>query len=108
MKSYTELEALEPEAYLNPDNFKTGWDNNNPARQKQQYDKGLEVGAESEVVFISCNGTWGARGKDNSHTTSYEGIGYHSNTDALLRGFLDSGCKIVVYRYNKRGPTVIK
>lgn len=41
--------------------------------------------------------------KDGSITSSYETIGYHGHTAALLQGFLDSGVPIRVYRYSELG-----
>lgn len=107
--TYKEIEALSPEAYLNPENFTTAMDYA-PGREyaAKQYAKGLEIGRASLSVHISCNGVWGATGKDGSSVSSYEGIGYHSATKDLLRGFLDSGCAIDVYRYGVKGATRIK
>lgn len=98
---YTELNALAPEEFLNWEQFTTPFDNaNNHAYRKDQYQKGLEIGARSLYVSISCGSTWGASGKDGSSTSSYCGIGYHAGTADLLRGFLDSGVPIKVYRYD--------
>lgn len=106
--TYEELEALEPEAYLNPGNFLTPWDALDSSYSRQQYEKGMRIGQEASTVYIAINGTWSARMKDGSHISSYEGIGYHSGTSALLKGFLDSGCRVSVYRRHLKGETVIK
>jgi hypothetical protein len=92
---------LPAEAYKDPNNFPTGYDTADGATKK--YAEGLEIGRRSSEVYISVTGAWGAEGKDGSRTTSYEVIGYHANTAALLRGFIDSGVKIVVYRWNPDG-----
>lgn len=94
MPSYTILETLSVSAFLNPDNFASSFDNQ--ARSDEQYQKGLEVGKNYEVITISFKGVWGAQTPGT--LTSYEGIGYHANTAALLRGFLDSGKPVLVYR----------
>ena len=60
----------------------------------EQYAKGLQIGAEFDTVTISIYGTWGARSALKM-ITSYETLGYHSNTHMLLKGFIDSGVKIV-------------
>lgn len=110
--SYKYLNALSPEAFLNPDNFETPYDSLecNQARRIEQYKEGLKIASESISVGISACGTWFACGKDGSMTTSYCGIGYHANTSSLLRGFLDSGCKVIVYRWvgTEIKETVIK
>lgn len=106
---YSELTALPPEAYLNWREF--GGQGGSAEYADKQYEKGLKVGRDNDYIFISANGTWGAmrdRPRDHSMITSYEGIGYHGCTDALLHGFLDSGAPIVVYRYDDLKGTWIK
>jgi hypothetical protein len=100
MISYSILNAMEPGAFLNPVNFGMAIVELEPAGYaKEQYEKGLKIGAESLSVSIACNSTWGARGKNGGVTSSYEGIGYHAATGWLLKGFIDSGVPIVVYRF---------
>jgi hypothetical protein len=111
-QTYAHLQALPPGAYLVPENFRTLWDDRNPARAAEQYNKGLKIGREAIAfgghVSIACNGTWGAAAAGS--ISSYEGIGYHGETAALLRGFIDSGCTIVVYRHSTGydQPTTIR
>lgn len=109
---YSQIEKLPAESYLNPELFRTEWDtlpaNTGKGYSDQQYQTGLLVGRESEYVTISARGTWGAVGKRGSVTTSYEGIGYHACTADLLRGFLDSGVSIIVYRYTNLEGVKIK
>jgi len=110
MRPYSELNALAPTEFLNWEQFGTAFDamESNVARQDDKYQKGLEVGQRSTYVFISGNGTWGARGRDGSQTTSYEGIGYHAGTAHFWRGVLDSGVPICIYRsvpYNSGKPS---
>ena len=102
-KDYTELRALPPEAYLDWQAFATPNDGLPAAGYaEKQYATGLEYGkralANDGYIFISCNGTWGIK-TCLSTTTTFEGIGYHSCTADLWRGVLDSGCKIIVYRW---------
>lgn len=105
MISYSILNSLPAEAFLLASNFGQPTPEVEPTGYaKEQYEKGLRIGQESLYVSIACNSTWGARGKDGSSTSSYEGIGYHAGTGWLLKGFLDSGCPIVVYRMLEGQP----
>jgi hypothetical protein len=106
---YKELNDLKPEAFLVWEAFDTAFDGpyGGGERGTEQYQKGLEIGHKSRYVFICCNSTWGARGKDGSQTSSYEGIGYHSCTKWLLRGFLDSGCPVKVYRSGPNATWIV-
>jgi hypothetical protein len=93
-------ETCPADAFLNPDNFRTGWDR--PGYAEEQYATGLRIGRENERIHISVTGVWGAS-RPGSSLSSYETIGGHANTADLLRGFLDSGCPIVVYRWKTDG-----
>lgn len=109
--TYKELSALPPEAYLDPENFRTENDHLPPSKYaKEQHEKGLLTGLRSRQISIAINSVWGAIGLDGSSTSSYEGIGYHSRTAELLQGFLDSGCRIVVHRSTAIGvvSTVVR
>ena len=97
-KNYVVLQKLPAKAYLAWHNFTTPFDDNDDYASGQ-YAKGLQIGRDSRRVGISANGTWFAVGKDNTVTSSHEGIGYHRSTANLLKGFLDSGCEFIVYRY---------
>jgi hypothetical protein len=68
------------------------------AYQSKQYQHGLDIGRNASSVHIAVNSTWSARMKDGASLSSYEGIGYHACTADLLRGFIDSGVRIVVHR----------
>ena len=94
--NYSELNKLSAIAFLHPHLFKTGLDNED--RGKLQYEKGKNI--DYDYILITYGSTWSA-GDFNSHRfcTSYEGIGYHSNTADLLRGFLASGKPIYVMRW---------
>ncbi|MGW5773140.1 hypothetical protein ACWEVY_28810 [Streptomyces longwoodensis] len=77
----------------------------NPDYAEEQYATGLRISQEYGRVIIRANGTWAAEdgpsGPGNSRTIgsySYEGIGYHAHTAALLRGFLDGPAPIDVER----------
>ena len=91
----TDLEKLPPEAFLDPENFKTPLDTNQYG--SEQCDKGLLIGSKSKAIHIGINNVWSAEYK-NSYFQSYEKIGFHSNTSDLLRGFLESNTKIIVHR----------
>jgi hypothetical protein len=84
--------------FLNPDNFITKFDKDNPAYQVKQYNKGFEISNSSKLIFITATGAWGATFSNGEEMTAYERIGYHSCTADLLRGFLAGKAEIVVYR----------
>lgn len=101
MSSYAVLEALPPEAYLNaadPVFLSGGSADRDSAYRAKQFAAGLRYGAIGTLV-VSIRGTWSVACDDGSSVSSSEGIGYHAATDALLAGFLASGCPIKVYRY---------
>lgn len=92
-------ETCESTAFLNPELFVTPQDT--PNRKEWQYAKGLETGKKASHISISYTGVWGALLKDGGDLSGYEKIGYHANTADLLRGFIDSGCEIHVYRFDR-------
>jgi hypothetical protein len=89
--------------FRNPSNFRTEYDS--AAGGAEAYAKGRRIGAKAQEVTIAINDTWGATSDNGGHITSYQRIGYHADTAELLRGILDSGCKLAVYRDNGRGIT---
>src|SRR3954469_837307 len=101
MKTRKELNELPADAYLNPENFRTPHWPNRPLHALEQYNTGLEYGKKFDI-HIGYEGAWGGVNGSvlGSHTTltTYEVIVYHSDTDELLRGLLDSGARITVYR----------
>ena len=101
--NYSEIEKLPAEAFLNPYNFVTGFDSMSPGYATEQYEAGLKAGKECLKIIISVRGVWGGILKNGGTLSSYEGIGYHSCTSALLMGFLDSGVEIEVYRRSEDG-----
>lgn len=64
----------------------------------EQYAKGLQIGKNAQRIYIAENDVWSARMMDGSHIDSYEKIGYHAHTASLMKGFIDSGCFIKVFR----------
>lgn len=100
--NYTELSQLKPTEFLNWKQFETSFDamnNISEDRDNKQYDHGLEIGNEFDYVTISRTSVWSAgMNAGGKSVTSYEGIGYHANTTMLMKGFIDSGCDIYVYR----------
>ena len=98
-KTYVELNAMAPEMFLNPDNFVTDYDAGAGEYKRQQYQHGLEISRQAKQVAVGMNGTWSAEMLGGSFLSSSEGIGYHSCTADLLRGFLDGPAEIVVYRW---------
>jgi len=102
MKPYSVLEKLPAEDYLNPDNFRTSFDKlHSPAREAEKHQEGYNLGKSAVEVHIGVNSVWGAKLRNGGSASSYEGIGYHALTHALLRGILDSKCKLVVHRWSK-------
>jgi len=99
-RSYKELIQVPAADYLEPERFRTEWESMFPFenRHREQYKYGLKVGSEADVVFIGYSSIWSAKLKSGVHLQSFEGIGYHAFTADLLRGFLDSGVKIVIHR----------
>lgn len=109
---YSILAALPAEAYAHWEIFMTPYDNQTPGYAAEQEAKGMRVSREYDEVIIAVNSVWSARtkgraGGDRSLTTS-EGIGYHANTYALLRGLLSGTARVVVYRRGVAHGTVIK
>jgi hypothetical protein len=98
--AYSVLNAMPARDFLDPSKFVTESDARNKARgyDAEQYAKGLEIGKNAKTIYISCGSVWSAELKSGSSLLSYEGIGYHACTADLLRGFLDSGCAIIVHR----------
>ena len=106
--TYAELAELPAEAYLNPENFVTLYDGSDKHLKNgygvEQYKKGLKIGQEFDYITLSYKGVWSAGNDDGrSHCRSYEGIGYHACTADLLRGFLDSPARLIVYRLQGDG-----
>lgn len=102
---YATIQALPAEAYLNPETFRTMFDGipSNVAERDARYADALKVSTEAAEVSISVRGTWSASMLDGSSLQSYEGIGYHANTAAVLQGFLDGPAALVVYRLTPDG-----
>lgn len=104
---YKTIQALPAEAYLKPETFRTDWDSMpaNVAEREERYRDGLKVSRDSERVVISARGTWSAALKNGGSLLSYEGIGYHANTEAFLRGLLDGPAPLFVVRRMANGIT---
>jgi len=111
-----DLSRDKPEDFLNPMNFVTVYDGaDNEDYRKDQEAKGLDIGGRAIEIIISTHNVWSARmrpqnGFARESLSSSETIGYHAGTAALLRGFIDSGCRIVVCRNidGKFSSTVIQ
>jgi len=106
-----DLSRDEPEAFLDPENFVTGYDGAvNEKYRREQHTKGLDIGHRSIEVIISAYNVWHAKmrprdGFSSDTLSSHETIGFHAGTAALLQGFLDSGCKITICRLSDDGIT---
>lgn len=97
--TYSEIEKLPVDAYLNPDLFGTSYDQMHSEERKTAKElEGYELGLKCRVFVINWRGVWSAEIRDRSYITSCEGIGYHAITKWFLMGVLRSNCPIVVYR----------
>ena len=94
-----EIEALPPEAFLDPELFVTEWDKLSPESDYawEQYRTGLVAAHKYKQVVISIDGVWSANTPGSLQ--SYERIGYHSNTRHLLRGLLAGTAEVIVCRW---------
>lgn len=102
------LNDLPAEAFCEPDQFRTAFDT--PGRSDERYQYGMKLGREqAREITIAINGAWGATMKTGGSLSAAERIGLHADTAALLRGFLDSGCALTVYRMRDGAvvPTLI-
>lgn len=93
----SERNKLPAEAFLNPENFGTAFDVS-PSEADKRYHYGRTTGEQAQEITIAINGAWGAKMKTGGLLSASERIGHHAYTAALLRGFLDSGCAVTVYR----------
>ena len=106
-QSYAVLNALDPLAFLRPEDFRTQYDASQPGYAQEQYEKGRKIADEAQCIHICVNSTWAAT-YPGGVTTSSEGIGYHGCTADLLRGFLDGDAPIRVHRMNNLDGVLIK
>lgn len=102
--TYAHLRALPPEAYLRPENFITAWSGDKDrALCAKRYQEGLALGTQIRCFNVCANGTWSADMLDGGYMSSYEGIGYHAGSSEFLRGILDSGVTVRIYRDSRIG-----
>ncbi|WP_328377067.1 hypothetical protein OHB13_11995 [Streptomyces sp. NBC_00440] len=105
-RPYIVLNSLPPEEFLKPENFATEFDARNADAAERQYRYGLKLSTDYGRIIIRANSTWAAEDGPVDPITrartlgsySYEGIGYHAHTAALLRGFLDGPAPVDVER----------
>lgn len=94
------------EDFYYPERFATGFDT---WKGHDKFNDGIKIGKESYEIHIAINDVWSAVTKPKApfshdtpgHMQSYEKLGYHANTADLLRGFIASGCKLVVHRWTE-------
>ena len=101
---YNILNKLPAETFLDPTKFTTSYDTAEGG--ERAYNDAMAVGQRATTIHIESTGVWSASMKDGSSLQSYQGIGYHANTAALLKGFLDSGARIVVSRWDGSGKEI--
>lgn len=107
--SYAVLNALPPEAFLNPESFVTSWEGEKDTAYKAKQRKAALEASERAYesggsVYVLANGTWGASAGGWVLST-YEGIGYHAGTAEVLRGLLEGPAAFYVYRATPEGVT---
>lgn len=56
--------------------------------------------AREYAVHIAVDDTWSATRRGET-ISSYEKIGYHADSAALLQGFLESECVFFIHRWNE-------
>lgn len=74
-----------------------GWPTS-PDQANDAYSRGRADGPTFLEVTIAVNNVWGADCRDGGTLSSYERIGYHAGSVDFIRGVLDSGCPVRVYR----------
>lgn len=101
------IASLERGATLDAADYVTEFDViNNDNYAEKQYAKARTMAEGGAIVHIGANGVWSASTPNKyarnpefcSETRSYERIGYHAHTDALVRGWQDGGALIADYR----------
>jgi hypothetical protein len=100
MRTIDQLSQMPATDFLDTTKLISDYDALNSQYGIEQYNKGLEIGHSATEVHISIRNVWSARMKNGGIMQSYETLGYHSGTAALMRGFIDSGVTIVVWRQN--------
>ena len=66
---------------------------------EKQRAKGMAAATES-TVHIGVDDVWCVQGT-NGWFATYEKLGFHADTAALLQGFIDSGRTFFVHRWNE-------
>ncbi len=99
-KTSKDLAAMPADSFLDPELFRTGsrLDTVPNVRETAKYRQTLADCTQWREIHIATNNVWSAHNVDNGHTQSYEKLGYHANTAALLAAFLDSGIPVYVHR----------
>jgi len=69
-----------------------------PDQADKAYQRGLQDGPTFRSVTIAVNNVWGASCRDGGNLSSYEKVGYHAGSVDFIKGILDSGCPVRVYR----------
>lgn len=94
------------QAFLDPRNFKTGFDVC-ALRANKRYQEGLAECRDYAEIFIAINNTVSADLKGcNGRMSGYETIGHHAYSADYLRAILDSGCPVWVYRVGPNGGII--
>lgn len=108
MYTHNYVNNLSPEVFLKPEIFKTINDLDQ-IKAAESYSYGRYLSERSNRIGISSFTTWFASTKDGRMLSFSKIIGIDSYTSDILKGFLDGGAEVVVYRYNLNpGPVIIK
>ncbi len=99
MRIIDQLMTLQPQDFLNIENLRSAMDDlAGTAYGQAQYMKGVAIGNAAKVVHISITNVWSVEYHNGNRMQANETIGYHAHSAELMRGFIDSGVTIVVWR----------
>jgi len=90
--------ATDVTSTIRAEDFVTEFDVPGDTYDVEQYNKGLQLTRDYNEIHISIYNVWSASAaKDGSDRAcfSYETLGLHRSTAALVQGWLDGGIKII-------------
>lgn len=103
---FQKIEPRDVTATIRPEDYVTEFDkmpSSDPKYRERQYNEALALAQQKDaIIYISLTSSWSASYTNERGNTvdvvAYERLGYHRDTDALVRGWLDGGAKILDYR----------
>lgn len=107
-----ELAELSPEDFLFPEKFVTEWPiEKDPTfilnKELEGRNLSREAFRDGGAIHISADCVW-SHSAGSYSVQSFERIGYHAGTWALLKGFLSGPAAIYVHRKGMKEPVLIK